>query len=243
MSVAAHLQIPLEEYDDRIRTFIPGYDAMLDAAARIATLAARRRHAIVDLGIGTGSLAERCLRSSPAARVIGVDVDPDMLAAAKRRLVRRGARRATLLAGDFAGVTLPRCDAITAALSLHHIRTSRSKVAIYGRCHQALSPGGALVIGDCVLPDDEALREEAWNAWRRHLRRSYSPAQTRAYFEAWAKEDRYFLMSEELQMLRRVGFHVDVGWRDGAFAVIVARRQTRADTRTRAGSAATTLPA
>ena len=33
MGVASHLHIQLDEYDARIRTFIPGYEQMLDAGA------------------------------------------------------------------------------------------------------------------------------------------------------------------------------------------------------------------
>ena len=33
MSVASHLHIRLDEYDARIRTFIPRYDEMIEAAA------------------------------------------------------------------------------------------------------------------------------------------------------------------------------------------------------------------
>ena len=54
MSVAAHLGIRLSEYDRRIRTFIPRYEEILDAAAASVVPKART---IVDLGIGTGALA------------------------------------------------------------------------------------------------------------------------------------------------------------------------------------------
>ena len=79
MSVAAHLGIRLSEYDARIRTFIPDYDRMLDVAAAAIP---RNTRTIVDLGIGTGALASRCLRRAPGARVVGVDADADILALA-----------------------------------------------------------------------------------------------------------------------------------------------------------------
>jgi hypothetical protein len=40
MGVAAHLGIRLREYDARIRTFIPHYEEMLDAAAAVAATGA-----------------------------------------------------------------------------------------------------------------------------------------------------------------------------------------------------------
>src|SRR5438552_18564572 len=82
MGVAAHLGIRLAEYDRRIRTFIPDYDEMLEVAA--AAVPARARM-LVDLGIGTGALAARCLKIAPRARIVGIDVDHDVLALAARR--------------------------------------------------------------------------------------------------------------------------------------------------------------
>ena len=68
MSVSAHLGIAIDEYDRRIRTFIPRYEEMLEQAARAID---RRARVIVDLGVGTGALAARCLKHAPRARVVG----------------------------------------------------------------------------------------------------------------------------------------------------------------------------
>ena len=100
MGVAAHLGIRLAEYDRRIRTFIPDYDEMLDVAA--AAVPARARM-LVDLGIGTGALAARCLKIAPRARIVGIDVDPEILTMAARRF----RDRATLAAGTFLRTPLP----------------------------------------------------------------------------------------------------------------------------------------
>ena len=91
MGVAIHLGIRLTEYDQRIRTFIPHYEEMLSVVAQAASWTAR--HAtIVDLGVGTGALASRCLASVPGARVIGIDVDAGVLRMAERRLARQWPR-------------------------------------------------------------------------------------------------------------------------------------------------------
>src|SRR5215472_9693931 len=92
--VAAHLGIDLAEYDARIRTFIPDYEEMLCIAAAVVP---RRARTIVDLGIGTGALAARCLRRAPRARLVGIDEDPGMLATAARRI--RG--NASFVSGNF----------------------------------------------------------------------------------------------------------------------------------------------
>src|SRR5688572_22875140 len=85
-NVAAHLQIELTEYDDRIRAFVPHYETMLDTVARGLRLLDAAAPRIVDLGIGTGALAARALAERPDAELIGIDADAGMLAAARKRL-------------------------------------------------------------------------------------------------------------------------------------------------------------
>ena len=222
MGVATHLGIRIDEYDANIRSFVPWYDDMLDAAA--ASFDATVRVAaplIVDLGIGSGALSQRCLSVRPRATVLGVDADAGMLAIARARL----GRRVTPLAGDFARTSLPRCDAIVASLALHHLRTAPRKAALYERCFAALKAAGVLITADCCLATTAELQRLDRIVWRNHLERRYTRRQATALMRAWSKEDVYFRLENELAMMRAAGFTIDVPWRRHAFAVIVARKQ------------------
>jgi trans-aconitate methyltransferase len=222
MAVASHLGIRLDEYDERIRTFIPGYEAMLDAAAEaVATTPGKTPH-VVDLGTGTGALTRRVLRRLPAARITGIDADPDILSLAAERLKDVSAAP-TFVTGDFTSVPLPDCDGLVASLALHHIRTADAKRAFYRRCRAALSRGGVLVSADCCPASDPQLEADQFAAWRAHLRQTYSETETAGYFAAWADEDVYFPLADELAMLGEAGFATDVVWRAGPMAVIVGR--------------------
>lgn len=222
MGAASHLGIRLRDYDARIRTFIPDYDAMLDAAAAALTGMGRRAPRILDLGIGTGALAARAVEMVPAARLVGVDTDEAMLAVAERRL--RG--RLRTLPGDFLSLDLPRSDAIVASFSLHHVPTRRRKAALYARCFRALRSRGLLVSADCCLASSARLRARDRVAWLDHLRRHYSRARSEQFLRTWAREDIYVRLEDEVAILRAAGFIVDVPWRRGSFAVILATRRT-----------------
>jgi tRNA (cmo5U34)-methyltransferase len=225
MAVAAHLHIKLEEYDQRIRTFVIGYEAMIAAAAQtVATLAAEPLR-LVDLGTGTGALALACLRERPTTAVTAIDEDPGILALAAERL--KASAGAHFIEGSFAAVPLPQADAIVASLSLHHIRTAEQKRQMYGRCRAALAPGGLFVNADCCPARDAALHQAQFDRWRAHLRLSYPPDEADGYLAAWADEDVYFPLHEELAMLQDAGFTADVVWRDGPMAVIAARTHTQ----------------
>ena len=217
---AAHLGIDLADYDARIRTFIPGYQEMLDtAAAALESAVTRKRPVIVDLGIGTGALAQACVRRIPGARVVGVDADAGMLDAACDRLGRSLART---IRGSFETIAIPECDAVVASLALHHIPAPALRLRLFRRIRRALRAGGVLVTADCHPSSNRRLAGEDRASWLRHLEVSYTPAEARGYLRSWAREDHYAPLADEVFAMRRAGFVVDVRARRDAFAVIVA---------------------
>ena len=215
MGVAAHLGIDLAEYDARIRTFIPDYEAMLDAAASAVPPGALK---IVDLGIGTGALAARCLERARRARVTGIDVDPQILGVAAKRLGRRSA----LLAGNFVRMPIPDADAIVASFALHHVRTRAAKRRLYVRVAKALESRGQFITVDCHPSADRRLAVAQRHAWRAHLRRAYSPAKAEGFLRMWSREDVYVPLDAELELMHVSGLRPEVLWRKAAFAVIRA---------------------
>ncbi|HEY7285612.1 MAG TPA: class I SAM-dependent methyltransferase [Vicinamibacterales bacterium] len=216
MSVASHLGIRLDEYDARIRTFIPDYEEMLDVGAGAVPPGTRT---IVDLGTGTGALAARCLRTATRSRVIGIDADPDILKVAARRL----GPRASFIEGSFLRAAIPRCDAIVSSFALHHIRTRAAKTGLYERLRRALRRGGRLISVDCQPSRHAVIAASQMTGWLRHLEQRYSARESRQLLRTWSGEDTYVPLDDETAMLNDAGFRVDVLWRKGAFAVLLAR--------------------
>ena len=225
-SVSSHLALSPAKYDTRIRSLIPLYDELIAEAARALGHAARPVRTVIDLGIGTGALALACLNSAPGARVWGIDADPDMMTIARTRLGRQSPR-VTMTTGSFLDEPLPSCDAVVASYSLHHIRTTRAKLAFYRRCHRALRSGGVLINGDCAPASTPRGFARDLDVWFTHLGKTFgSRAKGRRVYESWANEDVYVPLAEEIRLLERAGFTVDVPWRRSPFAVIVGSRRT-----------------
>ena len=221
MGAASHLGIELRDYDTRIRSFIPGYEEMLDGAAAVLAASVRRPNpVIVDLGIGTGALAAHCLAVKPHARLVGVDEDEGMLAVARKRL----GRGFVATHGSFEDVKLPVCLAVTASLALHHVPTAARRMRLFRRIHRALGPGGVVISADCYLASTATLRADERRAWLAHLGRSYSAREAAAFLKAWAKDDHYAPLADEIAMLKRAGFAVDITWRRGSFAVVAGTK-------------------
>lgn len=215
---SAHLGIRLEEYDQRIRTFVPHYDEMLDTVGAVVAALAPPAPRVLDVGIGTGALSAHCLEARPGARIVGVDADAGMLELARARL---GAAVAGLHHGDFLTFEPPEVDLVVASLALHHVADAGAKRALYARLRASLAGGGLLVVADCFLPSDPALAVAGMERWTAHLRQRYDAPEAEGYLAAWAEEDTYFPLAEELAWMGAARLDVDVVWRRDLFAVVL----------------------
>ncbi len=52
----------------------------------------------------------------------------------------------------------------------------------------------------------------------------YSARETRRFFAAWAREDRYLPLALEVKLLESAGFRVDVPWRRAPFGLVVGSK-------------------
>lgn len=217
MGAATHLGIKPGAYDKTIATLIPHYFELIDAAAAAVDVFARTSPVVVDLGTGSGALVQRILRVRPKARLIGIDEDASMLAAAVDRL--RG--RIQTIEDNFERAAIPRCDVVSASFALHHVPNGRRKGALYKRCFAALRPGGMFVSADCFIGSSKTMQKRQRDAWLGHLKDTYSPKKSENFLRTWAKEDVYFTLDREMELLRDAGFSTEVTWRKDAFAVLV----------------------
>lgn len=105
---------------------------------------------IVDVGCGTGSLALLLNRVEPRAQIIGVDPDPDVLAAAKRKAAAADAVVQWRVGmGDALTDTVAAAsaDTVVSSLVLHQCPLSM-KQAVLASMFAVLRSGGRLVIAD-----------------------------------------------------------------------------------------------
>jgi tRNA (cmo5U34)-methyltransferase len=223
-SVKRHLDVDADAYDVAIRRFIPYYDDMLATGVELlASLAPPAAH-VLDLGGGTGALSAAVLRELPETRVTVLDVDAAMLDEARRRLARFG-ERVEFREASFLD-PLPAADGVMASLALHHVHDLGAKTDVYRGIHAALAPGGLFVNLDAAIADGPRLNALAFRRWAAGMaEHGISADEARRHFAAWADEDRYFPLDEELAALRRAGFaEVDCVWRRGGTAVCCALR-------------------
>jgi tRNA (cmo5U34)-methyltransferase len=207
------------EYDAAIRRFIPGYDEMIATVVRWLDGHLPPDALVVDLGAGTGALALAVLEALPDVRVQLVDVDPAMLEVAAARCAAYEGR-VELRRASFAD-PMPRCHAVVASLALHHVFELEDKQTLYRRIHEALLPGGVLLIADCAVHDDGPERQRVFAEFSAAMQKhGISADEAAAHFAQWAEEDRYYPLATELATLAEAGFpRPECFWRQGPMAV------------------------
>jgi tRNA (cmo5U34)-methyltransferase len=137
-------------YLDMIREEVPAYDEFQDAVA--AATDGMRAARVLELGVGTGETSRRVLELHPDAELIGIDESAEMLAAAAATVVARADLRVARLEDPLPEGSF---DLVVSALAVHHL-DGAGKADLFGRVADRLRPGGRLVLGDVVVPEDPA---------------------------------------------------------------------------------------
>jgi tRNA (cmo5U34)-methyltransferase len=218
-SVQQHLGIAAADYDRVIRTLIPGYEEMLSSINWWLSEVIPGSGKIIELGGGTGALAQTVLTNLPQVRLEIWDIDLQMLAVARERL-HQFTDRVTVRKRSFTE-KLDVCDAVIATLSLHHISTLDAKQAVYANVFDALSRPGIFLIGDCTMDPSEPGHSAMLRYWTAFMaEHGITASEAREHFSDWAKEDTYQQISDELDALRHAGFsRPEVFWRKGPMTV------------------------
>lgn len=119
-------------------------------AAVLAAADPRPGFRVVDLGCGTGQLslplAER------GARVLAVDVSPEMIRRLERNASDRSLPSIAGLAAPIENLSLPAgsVDLVVTSYALHHLR-DREKSRVVAAAYDWLRPGASLVVADMMF--------------------------------------------------------------------------------------------
>jgi tRNA (cmo5U34)-methyltransferase len=182
-----------EEYLALMREEVPDYERLQDEVAVATGYGAAR---VLELGTGTGETARRVLELHPLATFVGVDASAEMLERAEAVLPTE---RVELLVGRLED-PLPEgpFDVVVSALAVHRL-DGVGKADLFTRAREVLAPGGRLVVGDVVVPEDP---DDA-----------VTPID--------GDYDKPSTVEEQLGWLRDAGFSADVAWSHRDLAVLV----------------------
>lgn len=223
LKIESVFQREAENWDHLTRRYQTRYDEMLNEL--VSRVRIQHGARILDLGSGSGILAELLLERLPNSNITLLDLSSNMLEVAERRLSRFPGRVA-FVQGLFENMPDGPFDAVVSTLALHHLNGDEAKRSQYRRILDSLTPGGCFWQGEYVLssyPDDSVHNENAWADWL--LDQGFSEAEVQELRERVRNNDRPASLIDQLRWLDELGFvHVDCTWRYIKFAVFGGRK-------------------
>lgn len=123
-----------------------------------AVLAEPSPQRVLDVGVGTGTLAVEIAGRAPKVKILGIDGDQEILARAAKKATEHGAQ-IELIEGRAEQLPLPdgSTDVVVMTLILHHL-DSEAKHAALTEARRVLRRGGRLVVADWGKPPDPLSR-------------------------------------------------------------------------------------
>jgi tRNA (cmo5U34)-methyltransferase len=181
--------------------------------------------AVLDLGIGSGLVAEAVLDLLPDAQLVGLDFSAAMLDLARERLDRFGSR-VHLLGHDLAkldSIDLPDLHyrAAFSIQTMHHLSDS-DKAAALAWTAGVVDPGGLIVVIDRVSVGELLFRDWAV-VWRR-LGATTPETYAEHVEELTQAGDRPARLQDQLAWMETAGLHACCLHLYGNRAVLVARK-------------------
>lgn len=160
-----------------------GYSRVLERVHRLAE--PRRGMRVLDLGVGTGSLARKFL--DQGCRVVGVDWSPEMLARARARCPGLETIEADLWGSGWL-TGRGRFDRIVSTYVFHEIPVEKGVAELRRLFDATLDHDGRIVVGDVFFPDAK-IRDRARHRWR----------------DVWDPDEHYWAADEAVAALRGRG--------------------------------------
>jgi ArsR family transcriptional regulator len=158
---------------DRLRALLAPAEAV--ERGLLDELAGEELGAVLDVGTGTGRIAE--VLAPSAARVVALDKSPEMLRLARTRLHDAPDDRVDLVQGDF--VALPFADNSFDTVVFHQVlHYAQEPGYALAEAARVCRPGGRIAIVDLAAHSREELRIE-----HAHARLGFADAQMKAMLE------------------------------------------------------------
>jgi tRNA (cmo5U34)-methyltransferase len=223
--VRLHFDEEAYEFDGLIVKLIPHYQQMLEALVLAIPFENTASVKVVDLGCGTGTVAQHVLRVFPNAQITCVDLAENMIAMARAKLGMYGTAR--YVVSDFQSFAFDgKYDVIVSSLALHHLATDIDKQSVYGQIYCGLRSGGVFYNADIVLGSNDFLQDRYMDQWQSFMGQNVSSKEIESkWIPKYRAEDRPAKLTDQLKWLTEIGFaDVDVLWKHYNFAVYGGRR-------------------
>jgi tRNA (cmo5U34)-methyltransferase len=191
-----------------------GQDTALDSPlcmeliSKAASIYNHDAKTIMDLGCGGGNYIVKLTTLLPNVNVTLVDISSNMLNVAKSRVQKMISGEVQILQSDFREAVFENndYDIITAATTLHHLRTEEEWELVFTKIYQALKPGGSFWISDIIIDEQVEMDQFMNKGWFNWIENTHGMDKLIHTKEQFQREDTPQTLNFQLDLMKKVGF-------------------------------------
>lgn len=199
------------KYDEEIRKTLPYYEDFYKQVVDIAKIQFDRPLTWLDVGCGTGKMAEAAFKALDIENFLFCDSSEDMIKIVKERFAEEKSKYVVSSfpelneSGPF--------DVITAIMVFHYFTKDERRRAIE-KCYKSLRPDGIFITFENFAPHSEADKRLFLKRWRAYqLSQGRSAGNCDEHMGRYGNEYFPISITEHLDLLRQCGFErAEVLW-------------------------------
>ncbi len=226
-------------YDGQQPLLVRKYDEIHDLMIQMLQFEEQRSFSVVDLGCGTGTLARMILQAYPFVTVTCIDISPEMMSIARKKLAGFEDRTEFIVEDLGEAVFQREYEVAVSIYAIHHL-PNRQKRHLFGRLCDVLTPDGIFLLVDPIKIQSMTLRDKNARLVKEHMQRlirddkvSIEDIRKRQEIKKIAEEQGiekdYLCTFDELdEMLKYSGFReVECLWRYFDDVMFIACKEKR----------------
>jgi demethylmenaquinone methyltransferase/2-methoxy-6-polyprenyl-1,4-benzoquinol methylase len=193
-----------DRYDTMNRIMSLGLDRLWRSSA-LNGLNPPEKCRILDLACGTGDFTLELAKRWPEAKITGVDLTPEMIDIARRKLSAYG--NVSFIVGDAQNLSMLDSREYSLIVCAFGFRNFPNKEKVLSECHRLLAYDGKLVVLELFRPGSRILGL-AVNAWLAVISRLFAPGASAEYRYLRKSVSGTVSAEEFVQMAKTVGFSI-----------------------------------
>jgi tRNA (cmo5U34)-methyltransferase len=217
-------------FDDMVRRSIPLYLDVVRATADWVQHFYKAQTTIIDIGCSTGTTTHHVAHSlQKPAQFLAVDLSASMIEKAREKLADLPTRhQLTLLCQDIRETPLPRASVVIINYTLQFLPVA-DRLSLLARIHEALVPGGIVLISEKVRSATVAFHELTTMIYERFKEENgYSRSEIERKKEALDQVLIPFTEDEHRQNLILAGFRsIDTLMKWNNFTTLIAQKEPK----------------
>lgn len=200
-----------KKYDSEIKRTLPYYEEFYKQIIDVVRTHNPDSLTWLDVGCGTGKMAETALIKSKIERFVFCDSSAAMIEIVRDRF---DFLDTDFLLSNVLDLTFHDEFDVVTAIQTNHYLQPKDRITSVGKCYEALKPGGIFVNFETFAPADEQMEALYLDRWKSfQLDQGKSNSESEKHIARYKRDYFPISLSEHLQIMTDCGFKaVEILW-------------------------------